>query len=263
MQPVLLRLLAEYPTQVRLVVRDFPMPLHRDAAAAAEAAECAGEQNAYWAYYDVLSQEQSDLGRAALAAYANRIGIDVARFVACLDERRMRPEVEADAAAARALGVSVVPSTFVDGRYLRGPQSYEVLRAEVDAALARRGLPVPAPTAPTVEARPVPSSAITLSADLVRRALAEREALERDLERPVYDLGPGYENRTLVRVRSVRPGSLYEAMGLRDGDVVMRVNDVQVFDSGDALFDALRGHGTVTVQVLRHGLPQTYEYHVE
>src|SRR5436190_1623574 len=43
MQPVLRRLLDEYPAHVRLVVRDFPLPVHRDAARAAEAADCAGE----------------------------------------------------------------------------------------------------------------------------------------------------------------------------------------------------------------------------
>jgi protein-disulfide isomerase len=279
MQPVLQRLLAAYPTQVRLVARDFPLPLHRDAQAAAEAAECAGEQDAFWAYHDVLSQERRDLERAALAGYAQRLGIDVARFVACLDERRMRAEVEADAAAARTLGLSVVPTTFVDGRYLRGPQPYEVLRAAVDAALARRGLTAPvagassttlprrpspaAPAAPEVQAVPVPASTITLPAALVAGALASRERLAADLERPAYDLGPGYEGRVLVRVGRVRAGSLYEAMGLRPGDVVMRVNDALLFDSGDALFDAMRDHPTLTVQVLRHGLPQTYEYRVE
>jgi protein-disulfide isomerase len=281
MQPVLQRLLAAYPTQVRLVARDFPLPLHRDAGSAAEAAECAGEQDAYWAYHDVLSQERSDLGRAALARYAQRLGLDVARFVACLDERRMRVEVEADAAAARALGLSAVPTTFVDGRYLRGPQPYEVLRAAVDAALARRGLAAPAatppsttlppqprqrpsaPSAPDVQATPAPASTITLPAALVAGALARRGQLAADLERPAYDLGPGYEGRTLVRVGRVRPGGLYEAMGLRPGDVVMRVNDVLVLDGGDALFDALRDDTTVLVQVLRHGLPQTYEYRVE
>jgi protein-disulfide isomerase len=279
MQPVLQRLLAAYPTQVRLVVRDFPLPMHRDAVRAAEAAECAGDQDAYWAYHDVLLQEQADLGRAALARYAQRIGIDGARFQTCLDERQARTEVEGDAAEARRLGLGIVPTTFVDGRYLRGPQPYEVLRTQVEAALARRGVAVPPPppaAAAAVPARdaspppttavappPAPASTITLPATLVERALAGRRQLARDLEHPAYDLGPGYENRTLVRVGRVLPGSLYEAMGLRPGDVVIRVNDAVVLDSGDALFDAFRDHATVTVQVLRHGLPQTYEYRVE
>jgi protein-disulfide isomerase len=157
MQPVLQRLLAAYPTQVRLVERDFPLPLHREAQPAAEAAECARRQGGYWPYHDALLQAPGDLGRAALSAHAQRIGIDVARLVACLDAHEARAEVDADAADARRLGLSVVPTTFVDGRYLRGPQTYEALRAQVDAALRRRGLPVPSPrSAPLPRRRPRP-----------------------------------------------------------------------------------------------------------
>jgi protein-disulfide isomerase len=147
MHPVLERLLAAYPTQVRLVARDFPLPVHRDAVTAAEAAACAGRQRAYWPYHDALLQDPGGLDRAALAARAHRVGIDVARLVACIDRREARADVEADAAEARRLGLSIVPTTFVDGRYLRGPQSYEALREQVDAALRRRGLAVPPPPA--------------------------------------------------------------------------------------------------------------------
>lgn len=275
MQPLFLRLLADYPRQVRLVWRDFPQPGHRDAVRAAEAAECAGDQGAYWPYHDVLLQEQADLGRPALERYAARTGLAIPRFRTCLDERRMRTEVEADAAEARRLGLATVPTTFVDGRYLRGPQTYEGLRAAVTSALARRGLSVPAPTpsaagassAPPTSLPPdgaaAPASIITLPAVDVQRALERRQRLARDLERPAYDLGPGYENRSIVRVRRVRPGSLYEAMGLHPGDVVVRVNDAVVLDGGDALFDAFRQHSTLTVQILRKGQPLTFEYRVE
>ena len=286
MQPVLQRLLAAYPTQVRLVARDFPLPLHRDAQLAAEAAECARRQNAYWPYHDALLQAPGDLGRAALAAHAQRTGIDVARLTACLDAREAQAEVEADAAYARGLGLSVVPTTFVDGRYLRGPQRYEALRVQVDAALRRRGLavpepaermattpaPAPAPTLPgtarattppsTVESR-VPSSTITLSRDLVERALADRPQLARQLEHPTADLGPGYEQRAVVRVAAVRAGGLFEAMGLQEGDVVMRVDGALLLDRGDGLFDALGARSTVSVLVMRRGLPFTFEYRIQ
>jgi protein-disulfide isomerase len=280
-QPVLRRLLAAYPTQVRLAVRDFPLPMHRDAAGAAEAAECAGEQDAYWPYHDVLFQERADLSRAALPGYAQRVGIDVARFEACVDERRQRDEVAADAAEARRLGLGIVPTIFVDGRYLRGPQPYEVLRAEIDAALVRRGLTVPTPAAPASPpaapaaapqpastpprsaSAPTPESSIALPAALVADALSRRGELERDLEHPVYDGGPGTERQTVVRVGTVRPGSLYAAMGFQPGDVVASVDGTLLVGGSDALFEALAAGAPVVVQVLRHGLPHTYEYRVE
>jgi S1-C subfamily serine protease len=104
---------------------------------------------------------------------------------------------------------------------------------------------------------------ITLSAVEVQRGLERRAQLARDLDRPPYDLGPGYERRRLVRVRRVRPDSLYDRMGLQSGDVIVAVNGAVVLDDGAALFDALRDRATVTVQVLRRGLPRTVEYRVE
>jgi protein-disulfide isomerase len=284
MQPIFRRLLDDYPTQVRLVVRDFPLAVHRDALRAAEAAACAGAEGAYWPYHDVLLQERDDLGRAALERHATRVGIDAGRLGACLDQRRMRAEVEHDAADARRLGVSVVPTTFVNGRYLKGPQPYEVLRAWIDRELARLGVPGPRAVAPgravttTVVAHPDATggepppagdpeaggspiaSTITLSAAEVQRALARPRRLRRDLENPPFDPGPGWEGRRVVRVRRVRPGSLYAAMGLRPQDVVVLADGAPVLDDGRVLFDALRDRGRVTLTLLRRGLPVTYEY---
>jgi type II secretory pathway component PulC len=64
-------------------------------------------------------------------------------------------------------------------------------------------------------------------------------------------------------VRQVRPGTLWETMGLRDGDVLVMVNGAPMLDDGDALFDALRDRTQVTVQLLRRGLPVTYAYAIE
>lgn len=112
------------------------------------------------------------------------------------------------------------------------------------------------------EAAAVPSSAITLSPALVQAALARRPQLARDLERPPVDLGPGLEGRRLMRLRRVRPGSLYDAMGLAENDLLISVDGVTVFDRGDLLFDALRDRATVTLRILRRGLPLDFEYSI-
>lgn len=294
MQPVFARLLARYPEHVRLVVRDLPLPVHRDAVRAAEAAECAGEQGAYWPFYDRVLQAQDDLGADALARHAANAGVDPARFATCVDGRATQAEVEADAAAARALGVSVVPTLFVNGRYVRGPQPYDVLAARVEAELGALGIPVPPPApavaptpatavvpttlpppgattttvppsadAPSTDGAPPAAMPLTLRAADVQAALRQRGRLARDLEGAPGDLGPGYEGRRLVRVRDVRAGSLWDLMGLRAGDVVVMVNGAPMLDDGAALLDALRDRTQVTVQLLRRGLPVTYAYAIE
>jgi protein-disulfide isomerase len=266
MAPVVQRVLATYAGRVRLVVRDFPLPLHRDAVLAAAAAGCAGEQEAFWPYHDRLLAAGGDLGRAALERLATGADLDLVRFRACLDDGRTRAAVASDAAAARALGLTVVPTFFVDGRYLRGPQPYEVLQREIDAALARRGMAPPSPRAAGFDATTstvADNVGTALSRASIDRALADRAALARDLEQPAYDLGPGYEGRRLARVGRVPPGGLYEALGFESGDVLVTADGEPVLDDGAVLFDALRDRATVTVQVLRRGLPRTITVRID
>src|SRR4029079_8755361 len=89
-----------YPRHVRLVVRDFPQAVHRDAAVAAEAAACAAAHGGYWPYRDALLQSQDDLDSAALRRHAARVGLDGERLGACLDAGTMRDEVARRGAGA-------------------------------------------------------------------------------------------------------------------------------------------------------------------
>ena len=71
-QATLKTLLRRYPGKVRLVHRDYPVPqLHPGAAAAAEAARCAGEQEAFWPYHDLLYANPTKQAENDLVRYAN------------------------------------------------------------------------------------------------------------------------------------------------------------------------------------------------
>ena len=76
----------KYGNQIRLVYRDFPLyGLHDNAAPAAEAAHCADEQGKYWPYHDMLFSGDYQLSRQSYEAIAVRLGLDSAKFAACLD----------------------------------------------------------------------------------------------------------------------------------------------------------------------------------
>lgn len=66
-QPVLARLLAEFPEQVRLVFKDFPLRSHELAVPAALAARCASTQGRFWEYHDLLFVAQPAFARDELA----------------------------------------------------------------------------------------------------------------------------------------------------------------------------------------------------
>jgi protein-disulfide isomerase len=126
-----------YPDQVRLVFRDFPLTsIHPEAQPAAEAANCANEQGAYWNYHDKLFGMEADLGKDTYLKYAADLGLDMDKFTQCLEERRYQQEVEADLQFAVNLGINSTPTFFINGIPLVGAQPFDVFKYVIDKELA-------------------------------------------------------------------------------------------------------------------------------
>jgi protein-disulfide isomerase len=136
-QQVFKPLMAAYPTQVRFVFRDLPI-IGVEAYPSAEAATCAGEQDAYWKYHDALFSGQYELSRTAYEQYATDLGLDLKAFTACLDENRYKAEAQADARDARNIGLNSTPSFAINGRLLIGAQTLEDFKAVIDEELAAK-----------------------------------------------------------------------------------------------------------------------------
>lgn len=132
------KLMASYPGKIRFVYRDLPLPMHPQAIPAAEAANCAGEQGAYWKFHNALFSGQYSLGRAAYVQYASDLRLDLAAFTACLDDHHTQAEVETDAADAARLGLNGTPSFVINGQILVGAQPFEQFKAIIDADLAAK-----------------------------------------------------------------------------------------------------------------------------
>lgn len=132
------QLLASYPGKLRFVYRDLPLPMHPEAVPAAEAANCAGEQNAYWKYHDALFNQQYGLNRTAYDQYATDLGLDIQAFDACLESHRYQGEIQADAADAARVGINGTPSFVVNGRILVGALPFSDFKAVIDEELAAK-----------------------------------------------------------------------------------------------------------------------------
>ncbi len=130
------RLREEYPDQVRLVYRDFPLPGHPNSTPSAEAANCAGEQGEYYAFHDLLFNGEMGLSVDAFLNYAGDLNLNLDEFKKCLEERRYQAEVEADYAWASEFGVSSTPTFFINGIPLVGAQPFEVFKQVIDLELA-------------------------------------------------------------------------------------------------------------------------------
>lgn len=131
----------EFAGQVSVVMKHFPLPMHGMSQPAAEAAECAAEQGAFWAYHDRLFEREGVLEEETLPAIAAQLGLDVPRFRRCLEEGRCRDRVRVDRREGERLGVAGTPMVFLNGRPVFGELEAKRLRAELRRALAepRRG----------------------------------------------------------------------------------------------------------------------------
>ena len=137
-QPTLERVMEQYAGKVRLVYRHFPLTsIHPQAWKAAEASLCAGEQDRFWEYHDVLFAEQHAMTVPDLKEKARRIGLAGAEFDACLDSARHSEAVRKDLLAGTAAGVSGTPAFFVNGRFLSGAVPYDHFAELIDDEVAR------------------------------------------------------------------------------------------------------------------------------
>jgi protein-disulfide isomerase len=141
-EEVIRELLSSFGDDVRYVWRNLPLnDVHPSAQLAAEAAEAAAAQDAFWPMHDTLIAHQDELRPMHLRKYAEDIGLDVDRFRDELRRREYAPRVADDVASADASGVAGTPSFFINGRRHEGAYDVDTLSRAVRAARGRSPIP--------------------------------------------------------------------------------------------------------------------------
>lgn len=133
------KLLAAYPTQVRLYFRDFPLEsIHDWAKPAAVAGRCVYNQLplSFWDYHDFVFERQDSINAGNFRAkvmdwVSSQKDLDSLKFGQCLTNQATAGDVESSIAQARALGLNGTPSVFVNGRLLSNPE-WELLSTIID-----------------------------------------------------------------------------------------------------------------------------------
>lgn len=130
-------LMAAYPGKIRLVYRNLPLTqIHPQAMNAAEAALCAGEQNAYWQYHNKLFENFDLLGDPLYDSIASELGLDADAFKSCMSGDKYLDEIKADMQFAFNLGVQSTPTFFINGLAIVGAQPLSVFQQVIDDELA-------------------------------------------------------------------------------------------------------------------------------
>lgn len=121
--------------KVKFVYRDFPLSFHPNAQKAAEAAECAGEQDRYYEMHDLIFENGATVGVTGFKQFAEEIGLDTEEFNECLDSGAMSSEVRDDFAVGSQLGVSGTPAFFINGILVSGAQPFSVFEQIIEGEL--------------------------------------------------------------------------------------------------------------------------------
>lgn len=128
--------------KVKMVYRNFSF-LGPESFAAAEASECAKDQQKFWAYHDAIynaehrddRENNGNLNRDLFLAIAKDEGLDVAAFTSCIDAKKYADAVKEDTANGQALGVNSTPTVFVNDYKIAGAQPYEQFASVIDTFL--------------------------------------------------------------------------------------------------------------------------------
>lgn len=113
--PILRAAIMKYGSQLRIVWKDSPSPQHKQALAAAEAAQCAGVQGRFWEYHDELFANQSKLADDFYVSLATQLGLDMAKFSTCRRLHETYSLIEKNQSEAAIAGVDETPYLFMNG----------------------------------------------------------------------------------------------------------------------------------------------------
>ncbi|MCD9189318.1 MAG: thioredoxin domain-containing protein [Pyrinomonadaceae bacterium] len=117
--PVLKKVIAEYGAKIRFVVRDFPLPMHKDSFQAALAANAANKQGKFFEYTEILYGRQNALDTASLKKYATELGLNLQKFEIDLSDEKAASEIRKDIEDGNSYGISSTPTVFVNGAKVR------------------------------------------------------------------------------------------------------------------------------------------------
>jgi protein-disulfide isomerase len=140
-EPIIKKILAQYPDQLRLVYRHYTRRAEPRSQPAAEAAVCAGAQEKFWPYHDrLLENRVGGLSDEDLDGYAVELGLEMESFRQCLSERESKQLVDADTAYAKSHDLVQIPSYFLNGIRITGPQDPAIFSEMIDTELDRLAL---------------------------------------------------------------------------------------------------------------------------
>ena len=138
-------MLKRYPGKIHYVYRHLPLDsIHKQARDAAEASECAADQDKFWPYHDKIFDNPKRLEPKHLKEYAGEVGLNLRQFNQCFNGKKYAKRVQEDIDAAKSLDINGTPGFiigrvsqdgFVEGERISGAVPLENFIVAVEKAL--------------------------------------------------------------------------------------------------------------------------------
>lgn len=130
--------------KAKFVYRNFPF-LGEESVNAAQATECSKDQGKFWEYHNAIfnaeikdgQEHNGNLNRSLFLSLAAAVGLDSAKFQACLDTNKYADVVDKEYSDAQQLGVQATPTFFVNGTKLEGAYPFAQFKTVIDNELAK------------------------------------------------------------------------------------------------------------------------------
>jgi protein-disulfide isomerase len=142
--PLVKELEKDFPNDLKIVTRYYPLPGHKNGLPAALAVEAAARQGKYQEMHDIMFDNQDKWGEKGMPTpqvfegFASVMGLDMTKFKEDVNSESVKSRVQRDVKEGGILGNTGTPSFYLQGKKLENPQSYEdfksIIQAEIDKA---------------------------------------------------------------------------------------------------------------------------------
>ena len=130
-------MLERYPKEVKLVIKHFPLRMHRYAKKAAIAALAAGRQGKYWEYHHKIYENYRSLNDEKIQEMAGELELDMEKFKKDMDSPEIEKVIQGDMQEGARIGVRGTPTIYINGRRLRN-RSLQGFMQMIESELKKR-----------------------------------------------------------------------------------------------------------------------------
>ncbi len=138
--PVIDELLSQYPNDLRLVYKHFPLKtIHMRAMNAAQASEAAGRQGKFFEMAKILFDNQDNWSRVpgigVFESYAENLGLNIEQFKNDYGSDEVRDKINGQLDYGISLNVNSTPTIYLNGKKIENPASFDAFRGLIEAEI--------------------------------------------------------------------------------------------------------------------------------